>query len=177
MHRGYREQQRRVAMQSRAGAGPGIWSGAGPGIWSGAGPGIRSSAGPGIRSSPGPGIRSSSSPRIWSGSDPGIRPSPGPGISALKLLISLVCAHRRTRSPVFSPAAAEFGAGTRFAGGGKGFEPTVPAERGMLSEQQRLRPGNVSNRICFREGPRVRILFPLAASQQRTVPAVGFDRA
>ena len=28
MHRGYREQQRRAAVQSRAGAGPGIWSSA-----------------------------------------------------------------------------------------------------------------------------------------------------
>src|ERR1700730_10711307 len=54
----------------------------------------------------------------------------------------------------------------------RGFETPVPARRGLLSEQQRLRAGTVWNRIRSREGPRVRILFPPPMRARVRVPAL-----
>jgi len=199
MHRGYREQQRRAAMQSRAGAGPGIWSGATPGYGQ--------APAPGYGQAPSPGIRSSSSPGIWSGSAPGYGQAPAPGygqapapgygqaptpgygqvpvpgygqvpVRDIRVKVThLAPRHMRSartdgreaRSLRLQPRNSAPGQDSPVEE--RGFEPTVPAKRGMLSEQQRLRPGNVSNRICFREGPRVRILFPPAASLFSPVPS------
>jgi hypothetical protein len=61
---------------------------------------------------------------------------------------------------------------------GSGFEPSVPLRECRRSEPlARKETSGVGNGVSSTAGPMVRIRFPPPASQQQTVPALGFDGA